>query len=661
MAVNNLFLINAPAGSGKTFFIKEKINEILSESAAVRILCITYTERAARELKNRIISESVEIGTIHSFMNRFLSSFFKLPEVIDFYFECYNEQITARITQDSGSYAKRYKEKMGIDDFQDLSLQIVKNNIKTLYYNEMPNNTLLYGGISHDELLIFSFNLINRFPIIKLKLREKYQYIFIDEVQDTSSDILKFFYYSVMGSQTKLYLFGDKMQEIYDKYDGEFEEEFKNFDRQLSNGFPVNYRSSQEILDVLSNLYLSDLNIFQTSNRGTVGILPQLIICDSLEEYLKVHSQRAEEYLQLRTLNRHRFENNNPRKSLVEIFTIYSNIYPSYLKINVKDVLLPTNDDESPDVLLNFIFLLGDLLEHFKNKEYGELIQKLKSSYYVAEKGKKMIFNLSKLEISRHSDKQKYRTLFEGIDNLYSDGNDNPIFYLMEFLIENEIINDGFYNEIILFEIDEQFQYTDILCLPTYKFFHLNNLRNKHNISTQHGVKGEGHEKVIFVAEDSSTPGIKIYNFFKLFSQMPTFKLDDFQQFYYDFTRDLNMLEIQIEERIGKISAPKRDEYALYFESIYEKYKDNMYFQEINCQGEVFKPKLPLKHLKKMFNMSTVRSVLVAYKLFYVGCSRAERELIILVEENKIRDFSEEFIDKMRNCGFEILEFKKQK
>ena len=56
---------------------------------------------------------------------------------------------------------------------------------------------------------------------------------------------------------------------------------------------------------------------------------------------------------------------------------------------------------------------------------------------------------------------------------------------------------------------------------------------------------------------------------------------------------------------------------------------------------------------KNIFNNNLVRAVLTAYKLFYVGCSRAEEELVVLIDENQI-DNMEEFKNCFNQIGFQI-------
>lgn len=73
---NNVFLVNAPAGSGKTTWIRHQVETYLLHNPNDNILCITYTNRAAEELGRDLESARVYFGTIHSFINDFISSFF---------------------------------------------------------------------------------------------------------------------------------------------------------------------------------------------------------------------------------------------------------------------------------------------------------------------------------------------------------------------------------------------------------------------------------------------------------------------------------------------------------------------------------------------------------------------------------------------------------
>ena len=94
---NNMYLVNAPAGSGKTTWIRNKIESCLNKNKNDNILCITYTNRAAEELGKNLDSNRVFFGTIHKFISDFVSSFFSHEDIIKLYFDIYKEQIYARI------------------------------------------------------------------------------------------------------------------------------------------------------------------------------------------------------------------------------------------------------------------------------------------------------------------------------------------------------------------------------------------------------------------------------------------------------------------------------------------------------------------------------------------------------------------------------------
>ena len=72
----NIFLVNAPAGSGKTTWIRQQVESYLLRNPKDNILCITYTNRAAEELGRDLEQSRVYFGTIHSFINDFIGSFF---------------------------------------------------------------------------------------------------------------------------------------------------------------------------------------------------------------------------------------------------------------------------------------------------------------------------------------------------------------------------------------------------------------------------------------------------------------------------------------------------------------------------------------------------------------------------------------------------------
>lgn len=244
MEKNNCYLINAPAGSGKTTYIYNQIMQINIKLPKSKILCITYTNRAADELKNRFQyynGKNLEVYTIHSFINNFMNNYFKKNQIVNAYFEEYEDEIKKIIDNPNEEKnlkkINNYKEKYG----ETINYEIIKNNITRLYYNETNFSSYLYGGLSHDDLIKFTYNISNKYDNILFKLSRMYDYIFIDEYQDTPSYVLEMFYNCLRYSNIKLYLFGDKMQQIYDNYNSSFDNVLKKFDKSIK--LNNNYRS----------------------------------------------------------------------------------------------------------------------------------------------------------------------------------------------------------------------------------------------------------------------------------------------------------------------------------------------------------------------------------------------------------------------------------
>lgn len=93
--VNNCFLVNAPAGSGKTTYIKAMVSKLTLENPKDNILCITYTNRAADELSGDMKSEHSFVGTIHSFLHSFMKRYFAHSDILSLYFEQYGDPLNS--------------------------------------------------------------------------------------------------------------------------------------------------------------------------------------------------------------------------------------------------------------------------------------------------------------------------------------------------------------------------------------------------------------------------------------------------------------------------------------------------------------------------------------------------------------------------------------
>ena len=174
------------------------------------------------------------------------------------------------------------------------------------------------------------------------------------------------------------------------------------------------------------------------------------------------------------------------------------------------------------------------------------------------------------------------------------------------------------------------------------------------SVSTQHGVKGEGHNNVCFIAEDSTrNPIVYMYEFFQLLC-VEDINLTDFQNFYYDYVSEMKSIDLTY-LKPAKTYKVHEEEYLKYAQYIKNKYKDNKYFSF--CQQKYYDRYLSnpnATNAKECFKSTKIQGILWAYKLFYVGCSRAKEKLVIVIDENKITSFRKEFIERMTAIGFDV-------
>lgn len=643
--LNNCFLVNAPAGSGKTTYIKGMVRDIISAHVDDNVLCITYTNRAADELSSGFSSENVTVGTIHSFLNVFMQKYFSNAAVLDLYFKTYEDDIEARIANSESKENIAESNARYIESYGSLDISTVRSNITALHYNESQFMSLFYGGLSHDELLRFSRIFLDTYPIAAKGLGAKYQHVFVDEFQDTSADVLRIIYSSFKDTGTNLYLFGDRMQQIYKNYDGSFEQQLSEFDTGLA--LKTNYRSQPSIVKLLNNIY-NDKKLAQQSSKELGGVSancsPQLVITRDVETIIEESLSARPDTLVLRLLNKERF-------SAIGALELYESVshmekYKFGSKYSSANVLT-TNSSDNPDPFFKLLFLVAELNSEFVAKRYGVIIKALKTNH--------SMFDRSSCHLERHADKQ---LLFSKLSIVFSCLNDRhkTIGDLIEALLDNALLNKYFATEIA-----SDRDYDNVLTVETSQLLNVLAYQSKQTVSTQHGVKGESHESVLFVVEDSKRiPIVSMYRLFDMWTKIDI-SLNEFQSFYYSYAECINSLETNINTKVSNLKADSYQANSIAIKStigkILDTFGNNPYFQFL-CLEEynVFIEKDNVTSLKNCLKESAVYGVLAAYKLFYVGCSRARERLTVLIDERKVQGVLEAQKQKFTQLGFEVTE-----
>lgn len=642
--VENLFLVNAPAGSGKTTWIRKNVRKYLLQNLNDNVLCITYTNRAAEELGKDVDSNRVYFGTIHSFINDFIGSFFSHESILELYWEVYKNQIVERIENISqnGNWAEsnmRYIEKYG-----GLTPEIVRSNITMISYNQAPFNSLYRGALGHDDLISFTRLAVERFPVIKKKISDKYQVVFIDEYQDTATDVLQIFYSSMIGKKSKLYLLGDKMQQIYRNYNGEFETYFNIFNKSIN--LSVNYRTTPKIVSILNKIYNDECykqTAYEKNKDENMDFLPEVRIVTDIEKNVSELMEQYKDSLILYLSNKSRFYN----IGVGELYDAYSGMekYSFGKKYNAVDVLTKEEIREN-DALLSFLFTVNIIVDYFTKEFYGEVFRIIrKAGTY---------FNCEKFSIRKHIDKRLVKDKLDDIVALYNELS-TTVDDFLSLCVEKKYIREEFYSAVI-----EENDYQLVKNVKVQEVKVLADYMSDPKISTQHGVKGESHDTVVFVADNSrSNPVVHMSKFFEMWSNIDI-TLSEFDAFYYIYSQMLN----QIENKIGmKCSQLKADTYISVASIIDEelqaftkKNETNPYYiQLLKVKMDKYFGKKNVTNVKECLKEGTVYGPLCAYRLFYVGCSRAKRNLVIMINKKDIEGFEDKLRNKLMITGFNVL------
>lgn len=619
--VENLFLVNAPAGSGKTTWIRKNVRKYLLQNPNDNVLCITYTNRAAEELGKDVDSNRVYFGTIHSFINDFIGSFFSHESILELYWEVYKNQIVERIENISqnGNWAEsnmRYIEKYG-----GLTPEIVRSNITMISYNQAPFNSLYRGALGHDDLISFTRLAVERFPVIKKKISDKYQVVFIDEYQDAATDVLQIFYSSMIGKKSKLYLLGDKMQQIYRNYNGEFETYFNIFNKSIN--LSVNYRTTPKIVSILNKIYNDECykqTAYEKNKDENMDFLPEVRIVTDIEKNVSELMEQYKDSLILYLSNKSRFYN----IGVGELYDAYSGMekYSFGKKYNAVDVLTKEEIREN-DALLSFLFTVNIIVDYFTKEFYGEVFRIIrKAGTY---------FNCEKFIIRKHIDKHLVKDKLDDIVALYNELS-TTVDDFLSLCAEKKYIREEFYSAVV-----EENDYQLVKNVKVQEVKVLADYMSDPKISTQHGVKGESHDTVVFVADNSrSNPVVHMSKFFEMWCNIDI-TLSEFDAFYYIYSQMLN----QIENKIGmKCSQLKADTYISVASIIDEelqaftkKNETNPYYiQLLKVKIDKYFGKKNVTNVKECLKEGTVYGPLCAYRLFYVGCSRAKRNLVIMIK-----------------------------
>ncbi|MBN72291.1 MAG: DNA/RNA helicase [Gimesia sp.] len=194
------FLLSGGAGSGKTFTLVEVIEKLHETQPEAKIACITYTNAAANEINDRVEYPNLLVCTIHDFLWDNIKHFQKDLRVL----------LVELIEADEYPLFQLPGE---------ISLSDVKNGLWNSEISYKEYVRLKEGIISHEEVIEIAYHMFRKFKKLCDILKDKYQFIFVDEYQDTQECVVELLLRELRKSdkRTIVGFFGDAMQSIYAK------------------------------------------------------------------------------------------------------------------------------------------------------------------------------------------------------------------------------------------------------------------------------------------------------------------------------------------------------------------------------------------------------------------------------------------------------------
>ena len=278
MYLNGPLLVLAGAGSGKTKVLTSRIAYLIEKGISpYNILAITFTNKAAAEMKSRVVkmiggeANSMQISTFHSFGLRLIRENYHLLN-LDNNFAIFD-------TEDSLTAVKRVLKRLDIDS-NKFPAKLFRNKISSLkndlitsesykkyardeleqmtvkVYEEYEKELFDDNAVDFDDLLLLPIKLFRQNPDVLDKYQERFKYILIDEYQDTNE--AQYVMTKLLASRYQnICVVGDSDQAIYGFRGANFKN-ILNFEKDYKLCKTIilkkNYRSTKVILDAANSV-----------------------------------------------------------------------------------------------------------------------------------------------------------------------------------------------------------------------------------------------------------------------------------------------------------------------------------------------------------------------------------------------------------------------
>ncbi len=294
-------LVLAGAGSGKTKVLTTRIAYLVEELGVSpeNILAITFTNKAAKEMKERVVEMlgvlgyHIQMSTFHSFgLSILKENYEKLGYKSNFTILDSDDSLTVikKIMKDNGYDIKEYNPKAIRSKISGAKNELVDSKeydriaatdfeqVVASIYQKYENKLLVNNSVDFDDLLILPIVLFRTYPEVLKTYQEKYKYILIDEYQDTNQ--AQYILTKMISAKYQnICVVGDDSQSIY-SWRGANYRNILNFEKDFKNAKTIlleqNYRSTKTILsaanDVIKNNKMKKEKNLWTDNESGLKI-----------------------------------------------------------------------------------------------------------------------------------------------------------------------------------------------------------------------------------------------------------------------------------------------------------------------------------------------------------------------------------------------------
>lgn len=401
--INGPLMIVAGAGSGKTRVLTTRIAHLLSNGVdAFNILALTFTNKAAKEMKERVEhilgnreARNLYIGTFHSVFARILrgeADKLGYPNHFTIYDTDDAKSVMKQVVQELNLDDKHYKPNqvlnrissaknalVGPDEYRSdyhIQQEDMRANRPAIaqIYSAYTKKCFKNGAMDFDDLLFKFYELLRNFPECLSKYQRKFKYILIDEYQDTNPaqyEVIK-----LLGAMNEnVCVVGDDAQSIY-SFRGATIQNILQFQTDYSDAKVVkleqNYRSTSNILHAANEIIKNnkgqiEKNLFTENAAGEKIKLVRTMtdndegkfVADTIQEQkLRNHYQHKDFAILYRTNAQSRaFEEALRRMGIP--YTIYGGI-SFYQRKEIKDMvaylrlIVNQNDEEALKRIINY-------------------------------------------------------------------------------------------------------------------------------------------------------------------------------------------------------------------------------------------------------------------------------------------------------------------